>query len=918
MIKLFLLLILGAFVGCTTDITDIKDAPATDGSSKVFTATLAPADTKTYVDEAMHLYWTKGDMLTIFASTLNEKYAFDGNTGDNSATFSKVNTGFGYGNALERNYAVYPYSSLAKISNEGVLSISLPAKQNYAEQSFGVNANTMVAATENLDDCFLSLKSVGGFLKLRLYGEGVTVKCIRLEGNNSEKIAGAATVVAEYGVEPEVTMAADATGIITLNCGEGVALGNANEVKDFWIVVPPTVFEGGFTVTVVDTNNMAFKQVSEKKQEIVRNTVLAMPPVEVVPTEPDTYEEEEATPAVQPNNEIWYTSSDESFIVPEVSIGAFGANITDLIYENGKGIIRFDGDITNIGEMAFESEESLVSISLPESVTMIGIEAFDDCSALESVTLPSHLTAIGLGAFYNCPALKSITIPDSVTYLGNYCFDGCGFEEIVIPNGVKVLNDAFYRCANLTKVTLPEGILSLDGTFSYCSSLAEITIPNSVVSIGYGTFRGTAINEIICPAKVSYIAESAFAYCPNLTAVVIPEHIKTIKEYAFLGCENITSITIPTSVNKIGLGAFAECSSLKEITIPDGTTMEYVKVHDYGGGDIWEEKVLPFEGCSSLEKVSLGSGITEVCERMFYGLSNLAEVTLGANVETIGSNAFVSCGSLKKVTCLATVPPTVSGTMFSSSYIPYIYVPAESVAQYKAANGWSTYADYILAEGEEPGTGDSAGETAGNVTTLEEIFNNYSSSSTLPSDTCTVNGLTVVANNSKGIVATEEGFNVYIYNPTIIPEIGSVINVSGTVKIYNSILQFNTGAIITETGAVNAVDNSMVQFEFNTDISLDLYGEVLSGGGWESPVLASYTGTLTQNGNYYNVTVDGASVVLGTITSPTDEMKEILDALVGSHVKVTGYLLGVGTSGGTQYVQTMALNVEDLNLPDER
>lgn len=771
----------------------------------------------------------------------------------------------------------------------------------------------MVAATENSDDCFLALKSVGGFLKLRLYGEGVTVKRVRLEGNNSEKIAGAATVEVEYGVEPEVTMAADATNLITLYCGEGVALGNANEVKDFWIVVPPTVFEGGFTITVVDTNNMAFKQVSEKKQEVLRNTILAMPPVEVVPTEPDTYEEE-VTPAVQPNNEIWYTTSDESLIVPDIELGAFGANITDLIYENGKGIIRFDGDITNIGVVAFDSKESLVSISLPESVTTIQQEAFYNCTALESVTLPSHLTAIGIGAFCNCDALKSITIPDSVTYLGNYCFDFCGFEEFVFPTGVQILKDVVSDCTNLTKVTIPDGVLSLDGTFNGCSSLAEITIPNSVVSIGYGTFQGTAISEIICPAKVSYIAEQAFAHCPNLTTVVIPEHIKTIRERAFEGCENITSITIPTSVKEIRLGAFTECSSLKEITIPDGATMEYVKVHDYGNDDIWEEEVAPFEGCSSLEKVSLGSGITEVCERMFYGLSELTEVTLGANVETIGSSAFVSCSSLAKVTCLATVPPTVSGTMFSSNYIPYIYVPAESVAQYKAASGWSTYADHILAEGEEPGTGDSTGD----VTTFYDIvFSN------VPAGNYSVNNVTVVATNSKGMVVQEsiynaewdyyESTNMYVASPSTTPAIGSVVNISGTTSQQsNGMWQFNSGATITETGTTN----STIMKLFGTwDYPgfESIVNNAIMGSYYTQPADMNFTGVLRKNGSYYNIEIDGgdASVIQASIASPTSEMKSVLDTLIDTTVTVDGFFCGdIPLSGGVFYVQVMATSVE--------
>ena len=51
-------------------------------------------------------------------------------------------------------------------------------------------------------------------------------------------------------------------------------------------------------------------------------------------------------------NEIWYTSSDGRIITP-YNKDAFGVNIVSNVYENGKGVITFDSNVTEIGYQAF-------------------------------------------------------------------------------------------------------------------------------------------------------------------------------------------------------------------------------------------------------------------------------------------------------------------------------------------------------------------------------------------------------------------------------------------------------------------------------------------------------------------------------------------------------------------------------------
>ena len=131
----------------------------------------------------------------------------------------------------------------------------------------------------------------------------------------------------------------------------------------------------------------------------------------------------ETTLNTPPVNEIWYTSTDGKIVIPDAS--TFGsAEIVSNVYENGKGIITFDGEITAIADYAFYYKE-IQSIAIPNSVTQIGDYAFRECDNLTYITIPDGVTQIGDHAFDDCDGLTSITIPDGVTQISNCAFECC-------------------------------------------------------------------------------------------------------------------------------------------------------------------------------------------------------------------------------------------------------------------------------------------------------------------------------------------------------------------------------------------------------------------------------------------------------------------------------------------------------------
>ena len=238
-------------------------------------------DTRVYANEDLLLRWTGDDRVSIFEkNTRNQQYRFTGETGDNAGEFDKVaGSEFTQGNAISHIVSVYPYQESTKISRSETLTITLPAEQHYAENSFGLGANTMVSVTSNN---FLQYKNVCGYLVVKLYGDGVSVSSITLRGNNGEKLAGKATVTMPLEGVPTTTMANDATSEITLTCATPVQLGaTAEESTQFWFVVPPVTFSKGFTITV-SGNGGVFEKTTGKTVTIKRNYLSRISPKEVV------------------------------------------------------------------------------------------------------------------------------------------------------------------------------------------------------------------------------------------------------------------------------------------------------------------------------------------------------------------------------------------------------------------------------------------------------------------------------------------------------------------------------------------------------------------------------------------------------------------------------------------------------------
>ena len=191
--------------------------------------------------------------------------------------------------------------------------------------------------------------------------------------------------------------------------------------------------------------------------------------------------------------------------------------------------------------------------------------------------------------------------------------------------------------------------------------------------------------------------------------------------------------------------------------------------------------------------------------------------------------------------------------------------------------------------GDGEGGDENEGETEVTYTTIAEVL-------AAGAGNAATKG-TVVATYARGFLMSDETGTILVYlNAAPAVATGDAVNVSGTTSMYGGLLQFAAGSTVEKTGTATVTHPTATVMD---GAAMDAY--------LTEPVVkyVEYTGTLTINGSYYNVAVEGASKATGSIQYPQDAIKANLTS--GSVVKVTGYTIGVSSN---KYVNTMAVMVE--------
>ena len=396
--------------------------------------------------------------------------------------------------------------------------------------------------------------------------------------------------------------------------------------------------------------------------------------------------------------------------------------ITKVIVEDG---------ITGIGTDAFSYLALNGTITFNENVTYYGSGVYSYCPLITTVDftnfkpknvsdywIPGHEMLTGSAVpygFFDRDKSLNTCIVDGKTYTGELAlperidtictaaFRGTGFDTINFDNGLKDIKEVGpYGMSNLANID----------TFTYPGNVdfysGESPNGNKTSSV---VLTGSSIKKLIIQKDVKELPD-AFAYqLKALEEVIFEGEIESIGSNAFGGCEKLESVELG-KVKSMGNGVFINCPSLKSLKIEGDENLVLssntvaswgtnwpgaapLETFELGAGtinfnlngkkDTLKEvklgdgvKDIPdyfLSGCTKLETLEIGNGITKIGNRAFQQ-TNITSIAIPDSVTVIGKQAFNRCTSLKEVNISKNSKlETIGDGAFYDTRVLKIYLP---------------------------------------------------------------------------------------------------------------------------------------------------------------------------------------------------------------------------------------------------
>ena len=345
----------------------------------------------------------------------------------------------------------------------------------------------------------------------------------------------------------------------------------------------------------------------------------------------------------------------------------------------------------------------MTSAIVGDGTKTIGAHAFSDCSSLTSATIGDSIRFIQKYAFSGCMLLPSITIPGSVRLIDDYTFSGCkSLKEIVVKvNDNDRITTSFdpilvqLGTSETITIDVAKGEeLSFD--FNWWQGSITVSFSGNNIPISGETFKYIFNKD----GKVSITLKSSDK--PGYNSYCSIKNMKLIESGSLLlGSNGNNPIFVDCPLDTVFIDRDLAYRSESTSGYSPFYSNKFLRtiVTTNKGEEISDNEFL---GCTNLQNVQIGNGVTTIGEWAFSGCSGLKSFSFGTNVSNIGKEAFSDCTALTQLISHAATPPMCGDRALDdiNKWTCKLTVPYGCIGAYQAADQWKEF--FFIEEGEKP------------------------------------------------------------------------------------------------------------------------------------------------------------------------------------------------------------------------
>lgn len=248
-------------------------------------------------------------------------------------------------------------------------------------------------------------------------------------------------------------------------------------------------------------------------------------------------------------------------------------------------------------------------------------------------------------------------------------------------------------CASESKMTLAEArlVTSIGNAFesSNIGDFTEFQYFTGITRVDSFAFSNSTVTKLYMPNTVTSLGN--FKEVPNLTELRLSESLTSLPPRFSIPCP----LYIPKSLQTIGVGDEYKNTYYNSITInPENTELELID------GIVYTTSGIPTIQAQSYntQTLSVKAGVVTIPTRFCENNKIITTLTIPSSVTSISYRFLKNASHLTTLICEAVTPPSLNiYQSLQGTSLVAIKVPSASVDTYKAADGWSTFADKIIA-----------------------------------------------------------------------------------------------------------------------------------------------------------------------------------------------------------------------------